>query len=226
MIAPLMTLLLSIPTASEPEDDVRRIPAGNETMEIRLPVAAPGDNRSCVVELPETRIASVVLAWREEDLSLEKRGGRLFLRLLRPVQGSLHVIGGSGILYRFHLRPAKEGEKSDAHVRLLSPPSRSTRRVPSIDLLRAMKTGTLPAGIRFRPEKEILLENETRSYRLLRRYDAPHHTGYLLLFENRTSEPARVEPARFDAEGLLLIGADRWEVPALSETRLYLVFQK
>ena len=226
MTPALIFLLFALSTGTETDEQVRSIPPGKTAIEIVMPVATPEDNRSCVVELPEKRIASVVLSWREEDLSIEKTGGRLFLRLLHPVEGSLHVIGGSGILYRLHLRPAKEGETPDVHIRLAAPPAGPPRRIPSIELLRAMKTGIPFPGLRDRPAKRILLKTDDRRFLLLRRFDAPCHRGYVLRLENRTKTPFQVDPERFDAEGLLLIGADRWEVPALSETRLYLIFQK
>ena len=99
--------------------DTREVYASDRPIEVRVPVSAEAQHRATVMTFPEESLEALVAGWNEGDLSIERRRENLFIKLLRKVQGDVHVLGASGALYRLTLVPA-EGAY-DGHVRVLAP---------------------------------------------------------------------------------------------------------
>src|SRR6267143_798340 len=108
-------------------------------IEVRPAVAAADRHATCVVAFPEESIEAMVAAWNEADLSVEQRKNLLFLKLLRPASGDLHVLGAGGTLYRLAIAPG-----SDASVRIVRPSPRAGEAPPSLEFVRALRLGRLP----------------------------------------------------------------------------------
>ena len=135
----LATLLVVLQEAR-----TRDVPLAERPVEIVVPVAGDAKHVGTVVSFPEDSVEAIVAGWNEEDLSLERRGDRIFLKLLRRAEGDLHVVGSSGTLYRLYVRPADGAY--DGHVRILRPEKKATAGSTAIDLVRAMRRGRATDG--------------------------------------------------------------------------------
>lgn len=223
MISTLLALLVLQDPA--PTGRTRTVTYREDRMEVWLPVAEPGKNPTVAVSLPEESVETIVVSWSDSDLSLERRGGTLFLKLLRPADGDLHVLGASGTLYRFFLRAAGPGAPPDAHVRVVHPDRRRPTRASAVDLLRSMRLGEIPEDAAVRSSEELLHESPSSRLKLLHVYDAPPFLGFVLQLENSGGSPVRVDPSRWSAEGLLLIASARMRLDPGEGSEIYLVFR-
>jgi len=202
------------------------VPHGTDPISIVLPVSTPQESHTCVVAFPEESLTSLLVSWNEEDLSVERRRGMLFLKLLRPASGDLHALGSSGTLYRLHVRPAESGEPCDARITVLAPPAPEFRPVASLELMRAMRLGRRLPDATIRSTRISLYRSEEFDLESRAAYETPGLQGFVLLLTNRSREKARVDPSRFSAEGLLLIGARTMTLSPGESTSLYLVFAR
>ena len=116
--------------------------ASDRPIEVRVPISTEGRHQATVVSFPEDSLEALVAGWNENDLSIERRRENLFIKLLRKAQGDVHVLGGSGALYRLTIVPA-EGPY-DGHVRVLAPQESKRGAPESVELLRAMRLGRRP----------------------------------------------------------------------------------
>lgn len=195
----------------------------DRTVEIAVPVAGEAKHVSTVVSFPEDSLEALVAGWNEEDLSVERRRDRLFLKLLRRAEGDLHVVGSSGTLYRLYLRPADGA--ADGHVRIVRPSA--PRSLPNaFDLIRAMRTSQIPEGVTARRASTELARSDRFVLTTRTVYDTPSYRGYVVLLENVGSETVRIDPSRFSGEGLDLIGAREMVVEPKRSTLVYLVYGK
>ncbi len=216
MIAALVLVLLQ-------EERTREVLYVEKTVEILAPVAGEARHRSTVVSFPEESLEALVVGWNEEDLSVERRRDRLFVKLLRRAEGDLHVLGASGTLYRLYVRPAEK--VFDGHVRIVLPGGDASRPT-SVDLLRAMRRGKVPAGVTVRRASGRVYEGERFALSSRYVYDGESYRGYVLVLENRTREPLRLDLSRFSGEGLDLVGATSLVVESEGRTRVYFVYGK
>lgn len=205
--------------------ETREVAATGGAIEIRVPVSSDGRNPATAVSFPEEGLEALVAGWNEEDLSIERRRENLFLKLLRPVEGDLHVLGASGTLYRLAVRPA--AGPYDGHVRLVRPGIGARRGVPeSIELLRAMRLGRRPVeGMVWKADAPLEGPPEL-SLRLAWVYDTAGFRGYVLRARNVSGKAQRLDPSRFAGRHLVLVGAREMVLAPERETLLYFVFWK
>lgn len=215
MIAIALSLLLQ---------DARDVTASDRPVEIRVPVAADGRHPAAVVTFPEESLEALVAGWAEGDLTVERRRENLFLKLLRKAEGDLHVLGGSGALYRLSIRAADGAY--DGRVRILPAPSRWAGATPALDLVRAMRLGRRPADGRVLRAQGLLYEGPDLAARLVYAYDAGELRGFVVRAENLSAAELRLDPSRFLGPGLLLMGAREMLLPPGGSTLLYAVFRK
>jgi len=192
-------------------------------IEVRPAVSTPERHVTCVVAFPEDGIESLVAAWNEADLSIEKRRNLLFLKLLRPVEGDLHVVGSSGSLYRLSIRPGDDGS-----VRILRPRKREPgEAAPSLEFIRAMRLGRVPADATVRRGADhVLFRLGGTEARCRFVYESPAYLGYVLEVRNLGESPVRIDPSTLRSAGLIVSGARESVVAAKGATLLYLVFER
>lgn len=191
-------------------------------IDVRPAVATADRHATCVVAFPEESIEALVAAWNEADLSIEQKKNLLFLKLLRPAAGDLHVIGASGTLYRLSIAPG-----TDSSVRITRPGSKSPETPPALEFVRSLRLGRLPPDARARRGGDAVLfrlgEIEMRCKFVV---DAPAYIGCVLDVRNPGDSPCRIDPSRLRGPSLVLAGARDYVVPAKSSTLLYLVFAR
>lgn len=204
--------------------EAREVLASERPIEVRVPVSAESEHRATVVSFPEESLEALVSGWNEGDLSIERRAESLFIKLLRPARGDLHVLGASGTLYRLAILPA-EGAY-DGHVRV-RPRERGRRAAPeAVELVRAMRLGRLPAeGAVLRAEGPVFASAEVAA-RLAFVYETDSYRGFVLKVENVSAHPRRLDPSRFAGRELVLVGAREMLLAPGAKTLLYLVFGK
>ena len=187
------------------------------------PTVATGDRHSsCVVSFPEESIQGLVAAWSEADLSMERRGNLLFLKLLRPVEGDLHVIGASGTLYRLAVSPG-----TDTSVRILRPEPAVRRGVPALDLIRAMRLGRPPLDVQVRHGSDgVISRIASLEIRCRWVFESPEYVGFVLEARNGAAQAQRLDVSRLRAKHLVVAAAKDAVVPADGSTHLYLVFAR
>lgn len=205
------------------EGRVREVAFTERTVEIAVPLSGESRHVSTVVSFPEDSLEALVAGWNEDDLSLERRQDRLFIKLLRKAEGDLHVVGASGTLYRLYVRPA-DGVY-DAHVRIVRPAAERSRP-GSIDLIRSMRVAQVPPGLTARRASGRIHRGPGTVLTARYVYDSDFHRGYVLSLENVSAEPLQIDLSRYSGEGLDLVGARDLRVEPGAETLLYLVFWK
>lgn len=204
--------------------ELREVLLSDRPVELRVAVSTAAESRATVVTFPEDSLEAIVAAWNEADLSVERRRENLFLKLLKPVQGDLHVTGASGTLYRLAIRPA-EGAW-DGRVKIVLPKDRGRGLPEPLELVRTMRLARRPAeGTVLRADEVVHVSAELRG-RLAFVYDGESYRGYVIRVENLTTEPARLDPSRFTGKDLVLAAAREMLLPPGGKTVLYLVFWK
>lgn len=217
----ILLALLLVPQGS------REVPCTDRPVEIRVPVSGEAHHRATVVTFPEESLEALVAGWNEGDLSVERRGENLFLKLLRRAEGDLHVLGASGRLYRLAVRPAEEAFY-DGRVRIAPPPPAAGRAaVPEpVQLIRAMRLGRRPAEGEVRRASGVLHYSAGVRMSLVYLYETDSCRGYVARVENLSGGPVRLDPSRFTASDLALAGAREVLLRPGEKTLLYLVFWK
>src|SRR6185295_7947310 len=162
--------------------------------------------------------------WNESDLSIERRRENLFIKLLRTVQGDVHVLGASGTLYRLTLVPADGAY--DGHIRILAPREQKRAVPESVELVRAMRLGRRPAEGSVLRSEQVLYTSPQFSARLAYVYESTAYRGYVVRVENISVDPQRLDPSRFLSKELVLAGAREMLLAPGEKTLLYLVFWK
>lgn len=205
--------------------ETREVAASGGAIEIRVPVSAEGRHPATAVTFPEEGLEALVAGWNEGDLSVERRRENLFLKLLRPVEGDLHVLGASGTLYRLAVRPAVG--PYDGHVRIVRPAAASPRPIPEpVELLRAMRLARRPSeGAVWKADAPLEGPAEL-SLRLAWVYDTASFRGYVLRARNVSGRTQRLDPSRFAGRHLVLAGAREMVLEPGKGTLLYFVFWK
>lgn len=204
--------------------EAREVIASERPVEIRVPVSGDARHRATVVSFPEDSLEALVAGWNEGDLSVERRREKVFLKLLREAEGDLHVMGGSGTLYRLAIRAA-EGAY-DGHVRIVASRARGREAPEPVELIRAMRLGRRP------PEGTVLRSDATvyASAELSARsafvYETDRLRGYVLQVENVSGRAQRLDPSRLVGKPLLLAGAREMLLEPGGKTLLYLVLAK
>lgn len=193
-----------------------------KAIDVRPAVAAADRHATCVVTFPEESIEALVAAWNEADLSIEQKKNNLFLKLLRPASGDLHVLGASGLLYRLAISPG-----SDAAVRVVRPPTKAAEVPPALEFVRALRLGRLPPDARARRGGDAVLyrmgATETRCRVVV---ESRGYLGYVLEVRNVGDTPHRLDPSKLRGRDLVVIGAREHVVPPKGATLLYLVFAR
>lgn len=215
MIAGLLVLLLQ---------EARDVIASDRPVEIRVPVSTDAQHRASVVSFPEESLEALIAGWNEGDLSIERRRENLFIKLLRKAEGDVHVLGASGALYRLRVVPAEAGY--DGHVRIL-PPRPSKREVPeAVELIRAMRLGRRPPQGSVLRSDQSLYESPEWKARTRYVYESASYRGFVVRVDNVSAVSQRLDPSRFVARDLVLVGAREMLLAPGEKTLLYLVFWK
>lgn len=204
--------------------EAREVPYAERAIEVRVPVSADGSNRATVVSFPEETLEALVAGWNENDLSIERRRENLFIKLLRRAEGDVHVLGGSGRLYRLAVRAA-EGAY-DGRVQILAPKAKERATPEPIELIRAMRLGRRPAEGVVRQSDEVLYRSAEIAARLAYVYETLSYRGHVMRVENVSDAPVRLDPSRFVGRDLVLAGAREMLLKPGEHTLLYLVFWK
>lgn len=202
----------------------REVILSDRPIEVRVPVSTEKDHRTTVVTFPEESLEALVAGWNEGDLSVERRRENLFIKLLRKSEGDLHVLGGSGTLYRLAVRPA-EGA-GDGRVRILAPRDKARGAPEAIELIRTMRLGRRPAEGAVLQASGILYDSPEFSARMAYVYESTACRGFVVRVENVSADPRRLDLSRFVGRDLVLAGAREMVVPPGGKTLLYLVFAK
>jgi len=207
--------------------EAREVLFTDRPVEVRVPVSGEAQHRATVVTFPEESLEALVAGWNEGDLSVERRGENLFLKLLRRAEGDLHVLGTSGRLYRLAVRPA-EGVPYDGRVRIAIPPRASERAAEPepVRLIRAMRLGRRPPEGEVRRASGLLHRSGGVVASLAYLYETDACRGYVARVENLSGGPVRLDPSRFTAPDLALAGARELLLRPGEKTWLYLVFWK
>jgi hypothetical protein len=193
-----------------------------KAIEVRPAVAAVDRHATCVVSFPEESIEAMIAAWNEADLSIEQKRNLLFLKLLRPASGDLHVMGGGGTLYRLSIAPG-----TDASVRILRPPSRNGETPPALEFIRSLRLGRLPPDARARRGGDaVLFRLGGTEIRCRFVVETTAYIGCVLEVRNVSRETCRLDPSKLRSPSLVVVGARDHVVPAGGRTLLYLVFAR
>ena len=191
-------------------------------VDVRPAVASTDRHATCVVSFPEESIEAMVAAWNETDLSVEQKRNLLFLKLLRPATGDLHVLGAGGTLYRLAISPG-----SDSAVRIVRPPSKAAAAPPSLEFVRALRLGRLPPDARARRGGDaVLFRLGATEMRCRVVVEGATYIGYILEVRNTGETPHRIDPSKLRGTDLVLVGAREHVVPPKGSTLLYLVFAR
>jgi hypothetical protein len=191
-------------------------------IDVRPALASPDRHATCVVTFPEESIEAMVAAWNEADLSVEQKRNLLFLKLLRPATGDLHVLGSSGTLYRLAIAPG-----SDSAVRIARPAATSAEAPPALEFVRALRLGRLPPDARARRGGDaVLFRLGATEMRCKIVVESAAYAGYILEVRNGGDTPHRIDPSKLRGTDLVLIGAREHVVPPRGSTLLYLVFAR
>lgn len=218
-----MTIALILALFTQTDGRSREVPHDErQSVEIRLSVADATRHRACVVTFPEDSIDAIVASWNEGDLSIERRRDSLFLKLLRKAEGDLHVVGASGTLYRLYLKPVES--EADGRVGIVKPAEAKRKGVNSLDLARVMRRGEAPDWASVRSSAAVLRRTDRSELTCRYIYETTHYLGYVVDLKNLDSEAIRVDPSRFVARDLILVGSREMSVEPGASTRLYLVF--
>lgn len=204
--------------------DLREVLASDRPIEVRVPISTEAQHRATVVTFPEESLEAMVAGWNEGDLSIERRRENLFIKLLRKAQGDIHVMGSSGTLYRLSIVAADGTYDGQVRIRV---PKEDKHPVPdSVELLRAMRLGRKPAdGVVFKADHVLFSCPEVTS-RLAYIYETAAYRGFVVQVENVSASPQRLDPSRFVAKELLLVGTREMVIPPGQKTLMYIVFWK
>jgi hypothetical protein len=207
-----------------------------QTSEVRVRVSKPQKTVLTAVTFPAP-IREIVSAWNEKDLSVEHSGERLFIKLLTPSQGHLDAILTTGRHLRLYVVPVKDEDLYDAAVLIQTPGAPGAgdgngraepRGAGSLDLVRAMRLGDIPAGMTVRKGGGVrLFGSPDVEAKLAWVYESAFYRGYVVRLENASATTAyEIDLPRIHAEDLVLVGARNLVVDPASFTYLYLVFWK
>jgi hypothetical protein len=193
----------------------------------RLPLQVSDAARSiqAVVELADERaIAHVIMALGKDDVSLEVKDNRLFVKLLKEAEGSIDCIGSSGRLYRIQVIPSPQ---SVLRLKLRAPaeqgPNRAELPAP-LQLVRAMRTGELPEGAVASRCDERMFGDAGIAIRGVWSVRFEGLWGFVCEVRNVSGRRQALDPSRFQGAGLLVVGLRDLSLEPDRSTRLYLVF--
>ena len=202
----------------------REVMHDDRTVSIRVPITAEGHNRATVITSPEEYLEALVSGSIEDELSIERRKNRLFLKLLKTASGDVPVIGTSGTVYRLSILPADD--EYDGEVRILLPRSTEEELPASLKLLQAMRRGRRP------PEGRVFSANKRFPFsasmdaRITFVYEVDAYRGFVIRVSNITRISQRLDPSRFTGRNLVVAGAREMLLEPDEVTLLYLVFWK
>lgn len=205
-----------------------------QTSEVRARVSKPQKTVLTAITFPAP-IREIVSAWNEKDLSVEHSGERLFIKLLSPSQGHLDAILATGRHLRLYVVPVKDEDLYDANVLIQTvgnPGDGNVRAQPrgagSLELVRAMRLGEIPAGVTVRKGGGVrLFGSPDVEAKLAWVYESAFYRGYVVRVENASTTTAyEIDLPRIHAEDLVLVGARNLVVDPASFTYIYLVFWK
>jgi hypothetical protein len=204
--------------------DARDVARAERPIELRVPVSSEARHPATVVTFPEETLEALVAGWNEGDLSVERRRENLFLKLLRRAEGDLHVLGGSGALYRLSIKPADGAY--DGRVRIVAGPSAPEREPAPLELIRAMRLARKPETATVLRADGLLYRGSDLSASAVYVYDAEALRGYVVRVRNVSTSSVRVDPSRFTGPKLVLAGAREMLLAPGATTLVYLVFGK
>lgn len=201
--------------------------------ELCCPLSTPEESFTMAVEFPgEKAISNIVQAFSKDDVSLEAKSNRLFVKLLARVKGHVDVIGAGQALYRLYIRPVEKGEEADAFVtivRAINPEQASVEPAfpKPLKLATAMRLLQVPEGAQVckGAGEPVIYRDGPVEYRLLYTYEYEGLVGWILKLSNTSEDQTfDVDLSRFSADRLVVLGARDLVLEPKSVTLLYLVF--
>jgi len=192
----------------------------SRAVEVRPAVSTAERHVTCVVTFPEESIETLVAAWNEADLSIERKRDHLFIKLFRAVEGDIHVLGASGMLYRLYVKPG-----DDTQVRIVRPQAAAKRAPAALELVRAMRLAQPPETVAVRKGAgDLVFRDGATEARVRWVYESTHHVGHVVELANTGERAVHVDPRRFAGRDLVLAGVRESVVGPKSSTLLYFVF--
>jgi hypothetical protein len=233
--AALLLCAASWPCAQDAQSQGRTRSVGvkaGDIVTIEVALSTAKQSLTTVVEFAaEKSVSSIVQAFSKEDVSLEAKQNRLFVKLLSVVTGYVDVVGSSGALYRLMLVKAKDGH--DALVRISQAKEEKTvvaKSLPqSLELIRAMRLLRIPEGgaVARASGSDSLFKLAGFDVSPLFVFELDGLKGYICRLVNRSvTESFDLDLSRFEAESLVLVGAKDLRVAPGKETLLYFVFER
>jgi hypothetical protein len=177
-------------------------------------------NAQGVIELAdEPSVAHLVTALGKDDAAIEVKQNRVFVRLLKDVEGSIDCIGASGHLYRVRVVPSQ----SAGTLSLRLPKSvRSGLPLP-LELMRAMRLGRPMDGAIVTKSSAVVAEEPEFVVQLQWVYRIDDLVGFACTLRNRSGRTLDLDLSRIRGEGVLAIGARDLTLRAGEVTRLWVV---
>jgi hypothetical protein len=196
----------------------------DEPVRMPLQVSTPAKSIQGVVELSdESSIAHLVTGFNKDDISLEVKQNRIFIKLLSEVEGSIDCVGASGRLYRIYVVPSA---RSVTNLALRGKPARAREKpeVPlPLQLMRAMRLGETFEGAMISRASAVVVDDPSFVVQLQWVYKLDEFTGFVCTLRNRTQAPLRIDPSRFRGENVLVIGVRDMKLGPGEVTRVYFV---
>ena len=191
----------------------------------RLPleVSTPARSVQGVVHLAdEASIAHLVTAFAKDDISLEVKQNKLFVKLLREVEGSIDCIGASGQLYRIAVAPSAGSAPT---LTLRRPRAAQDAEVPPpLQLIQAMRLGRPPEGAVVTRSSAVVAQDASIVVQLQWVYRLDDLIGFDCLLRNRSPRPIALDPSRF--KDAIVVGVRDMKLAPGESTRIWLVIHE
>jgi hypothetical protein len=204
------------------------VQAAEEPHRLPIQVSTPEKSVQSVIHLQdETGIAHLVTAFGKEDVSVEVKHNKVFVKLLKAVEGSLDLIGTSGRLYRVQLTLS---ERTLPQLALRAPAVRApvvAGEVPlPLRLIRAMRLGEELEGASISRSTAVLVDEGGIVIQLQWVYRLDDLAGYVCTVRNRTRNDVRLDPSQFRSPGLAVVGVRDLKLGPGEVTRLYWIAEE
>jgi hypothetical protein len=179
----------------------------------------------------EAGIASLVRSGDMTTLKVERVNDRLFITPLSQDPAELVVLDVTGRSYRLRFSIGTEGEEGV----VLGTKTETSERFKeegawSVDFLRAMVKGLVPAGATEERAEQVVFNNERMRVMLLKRYVTPQIIGYVFNVENVSAQALVVPIEHIVFRGLLAVCAEQDVLEATGKindrTKMFLIARK
>jgi len=199
---------------------------------INVPVARSGTAYVTVVELPEQGIKEIVFQFRNEEVSVDHVGAKVFIKLLQKAEGFLDVIGDTGTLYRLLIKPVTSGvfdstviveSKMGSQIGLERKPSHKETS-ETLELIEAMASHAEFKGADRSICDRMLGAQDDLEKRLVMMYETPNLSGYIIKVTNVGKETKRLDLKQYSGAGLVAVAASNFVLAPGACVEIYCVY--